>query len=988
MSARPLLAGTALLCLALAAFASSARSQSTAWEILTAAGTSPPPTYGHTAVFDPVGQRMLVTGGDLGTATWELSVAGTPTWSPPSSSSTLPLLRYACSIYDPVRRRFLVFGGLEANSAYSNSVWALPLDGPPEWYRLEPVGPAPTPRLLSTAVYDSHRDRMVIFGGQSSTSYNDTWALSLSGPPTWTQIGASGSVPWRRYGHASVYDPDGQRLVVFGGFNDDNDVYVLPLDSLNGQWKVLEVAGFPPLTPRAYGAAVYEPIDGRMILHGGFPDVSDAWALDLRGAPTWTLLAPSGVPAAPRDLFSAVYDPAHARMIVFGGRGIGDLRALDFPTGEGPPWISGFSPPGGPTGSIVHIHGARLSTVTSVRFRDIEAPFLAEEFGMVRAMVPSGAGVGPISVTNPFGTAVSEASFVNEGPPIVLGFSPPAGNDGTPVRIVGQCLDSVRTIRFNGVEAPILQARWDTLDTVVPPFATTGPITLTNDYATTTASPDFVIANLPLLFRVDPDSGKIDAVVRIHGRYLSQVTRVAFGPESDAPFTLASDTLILATVDSLAVSGPITVTTLVLPVVSPFTFQVLPWDPRPRLLAVRDVPNDQGGRVVLLWEHSDYDSRHVSTVRSYRIWRRAPVQLTPAAAAEAPFASSEDVAADAKVARVGTEFWESIGDVAAARLDGYAYTALTSQDSLPGGNPYTAFFVQAITIPYGPWYTSDVDSGYSVDNLAPPAPTSFVARFTAEGAALHWLPSRAHDVSHYRLHRGASVQFEPGPENLVAATPDTGYFDPIGPFEGVYKLAALDVHGNVGRYAIVSTDDATAASATFLGAEVEGGTVRLRWYLSVDGPLSLSVDRRSDGADWRRLATVTEDGAGHVRYEDAGLEPGRYGYRLGVRAAGGPEEFAGEAWIEIPAESDDLAVRVRNPVTGGDLTVSFAAPAGRSVRLELFDMAGRQVASRVVAGGTGRQTWGLARSTDLPPGVYLVRVGMERPVVARVVVMR
>jgi len=39
-------------------------------------------------------------------------------------------------------------------------------------------------------------------------------------------------------------------------------------------------------------------------------------------------------------------------------------------------------------------------------------------------------------------------------------------------------------------------------------------------------------------------------------------------------------------------------------------------------------------------------------------------------------------------------------------------------------------------------------------------------------------------------------------------------------------------------------------------------------------------------------------------------------------------------------------------------------------------------------GGGARQIVGLAQSSDLAPGVCLVRVGLDRPVVARVTVMR
>jgi hypothetical protein len=276
-----------------------------------------------------------------------------------------------------------------------------------------------------------------------------------------------------------------------------------------------------------------------------------------------------------------------------------------------------------------------------------------------------------------------------------------------------------------------------------------------------------------------------------------------------------------------------------------------------------------------------------------------------------------------------------------------------------------------------------------VDNLAPPAPDPFEAEYRADGVALHWLPSRAPDVAGYRLHRGAGVDFVPGDGTLVLAAPDTGFFDPGGGAGHVYKLAATDVHGNHGRFAIVSAAAPSAGPATPLPADLAAGRVALRWYLSLDDPLELAVQRRGPDEAWRALGAAAADGAGLVAFEDTGVEAGtRYGYRLALRAAGGPEWFAGERWVALPPAPGDRVLELPNPVAGGDVRVTFTAPPDQIVRVELFDLAGRVVATRHVPGGSGRGTVALARASDLAPGVYLVRVGLPVPAVARVVVIR
>ncbi len=184
-------------------------------------------------------------------------------------------------------------------------------------------------------------------------------------------------------------------------------------------------------------------------------------------------------------------------------------------------------------------------------------------------------------------------------------------------------------------------------------------------------------------------------------------------------------------------------------------------------------------------------------------------------------------------------------------------------------------------------------------------------------------------------------------------------------------------------------DVPTPTLVSLVTADVRDGVVRLRWYVSLDEPVTLTVYRSTVAGVWQALGTVTPDGSGYVRYEDARVTAGaRYGYRLGLRPASGPERYAGEAWVDVPPASADLALRVPSPVVGGEVTASFGAPAGRSVRVSLLDLAGRVVAARLVPGGSGRQSVDLARSSDLAPGVYLVRLDLDRPVVARVAVIR
>src|SRR5262249_8875211 len=146
---------------------------------------------------------------------WSLSLTGTPTWTRIEPLGMPPAARERpVVIYDPVRDRALLFGG--AGTTYMNDVWELSLDSSPEWKRVTYAGTPPSPRGSHSAVYDPVRDRLVIFGGNTLESWNnnDTWALSLGGVPTWTQIASDGTQPPERSMAAAVYDAPRDRMVI------------------------------------------------------------------------------------------------------------------------------------------------------------------------------------------------------------------------------------------------------------------------------------------------------------------------------------------------------------------------------------------------------------------------------------------------------------------------------------------------------------------------------------------------------------------------------------------------------------------------------------------------------------------------------------------------------------------------------------------------------------------------------------------------------
>jgi hypothetical protein len=254
--------------------------------------------------------------------TWELSLSDAPQWSEVSPGGFAPRRVGHSAIYDPVRDRMIVFGGLDSTGAPVNDVWALSFSGGTAWTKLAPSGAAPSPRCNHTALYDPIRDRMLIFGGWtgSGTWYNDAWSLSLGSSPAWDSLSALGPAPARRSFHSAIYDPVRDRMVVFSGYPVSNDVWTLSLGS-SPAWNELSPTGSPP-SQRQGHTAIYDPARDAMVVFGGNTlnqPLQDSWALDLGGSTNWYSLAPTAAPPSPRSSHSSVYDPVYRRMVIFGG---------------------------------------------------------------------------------------------------------------------------------------------------------------------------------------------------------------------------------------------------------------------------------------------------------------------------------------------------------------------------------------------------------------------------------------------------------------------------------------------------------------------------------------------------------------------------------------------------------------------------------------------------------------------------------------------
>ena len=313
------------------------------WTQILPSGAPPSPRSDASAIYDPLRDRVLLFGGWDGlnnlNDVWELTLSGTPTWSLVSTSGTPPIPRRAhCSIYDSLRDRLVIYGGF-GNSNFQYDVWALPLSGARVWTQLVPLPGFVPQRDLSCAIFDPAGDRMIIFGGWANGYLNETWQFTFAnGIYSWTQLSPTGPLPPPRRGHAAVFDPVRRRLVVFGGRSSGphatllelNDVWAL---SLSGQaaWTQLLPTG-SALRPREGSSAAYDPVRDRMAIFGGSDGsgfFDDMAAVSLGSNSDWILLPQDGTSPVARKDHSAILDGPRDRMIVFGGSdGIADQSDL------------------------------------------------------------------------------------------------------------------------------------------------------------------------------------------------------------------------------------------------------------------------------------------------------------------------------------------------------------------------------------------------------------------------------------------------------------------------------------------------------------------------------------------------------------------------------------------------------------------------------------------------------------------------------------
>jgi hypothetical protein len=159
-------------------------------------------------------------------------------------------------------------------------------------------------------VWDSTRERLWLFGGnasEESTAYaplDDLWDFDPT-TSTWTEHTTTGELPAPRLQHGMLYDPERDRLVVYGGSDESafgpSAVYSRPLWALDLEtfsWILIDPGDIGP-GGRFWVSLAYDTKEDGYLLFGGHDDGdlgnrNDMWRFDPNGS-AWQELSTGDV---------------------------------------------------------------------------------------------------------------------------------------------------------------------------------------------------------------------------------------------------------------------------------------------------------------------------------------------------------------------------------------------------------------------------------------------------------------------------------------------------------------------------------------------------------------------------------------------------------------------------------------------------------------------------------------------------------------------
>jgi hypothetical protein len=268
------------------------------------------------AYFPPADQVVVFGGapGDAGqTYRNDTFIYSGGAWSKGPAAPTNQAPRGGAAMaYDPAIGKIVLWGGADATWPYSfRGTW---LWNGSNWSQGPAAPAAMAPRVGAQMVFDPDINKIVLFGGSGMTGYNDTWLFDGT---KWSAGPAAPSSMQARTFFGMTYDPDLHRVILLGG---DNDYDVWYFDGT--KW----FAG--PTLPQTFRGTLrtylaYDPDINAVVALGGSAsgmEQDDLWILQ---GGTWELIPKASATEIRPDgrMDSAIlWHPAYDAFMVFGGR--------------------------------------------------------------------------------------------------------------------------------------------------------------------------------------------------------------------------------------------------------------------------------------------------------------------------------------------------------------------------------------------------------------------------------------------------------------------------------------------------------------------------------------------------------------------------------------------------------------------------------------------------------------------------------------------
>ncbi|HCP38771.1 MAG TPA: hypothetical protein DIT98_13205 [Verrucomicrobiales bacterium] len=223
------------------------------------------------------------------------------------------------------------------------------------------------------------------------------------------------------------------------------------------------------------------------------------------------------------------------------------------------PRLTHFFPVEGEPGTIVTLTGTGFQTADSILFGVGSASFEVISDTQIRAVVPSDATTGPLTVNTSRGFAASNDFF--QVAPRIIFFEPGYGKAGDVITLRGANFSGLLQVWVGGNLAVFQTVGETQLAVTVPSDASTGVIRVVSLAGQVESDAEFqVIGPEPFILDFDPVMAPPGELIVIRGAQLSNATQVLFTGDKEGLFSAVGDTQIIVRVPAGADSGPVKIT--------------------------------------------------------------------------------------------------------------------------------------------------------------------------------------------------------------------------------------------------------------------------------------------------------------------------------------------------------------------------------------------------------------------------------------------